>query len=207
MIALSNYFRRLVSYPQTPESKRAVYQFFGWTLALSWLLSVSVPDRILSNHEWARAFCDFMASFIPQIDRVTIARPTGRMFDDTDSLLSENNRFYFSVMWAVSPIYIVWVWVGMTMMKRYSVELVQLTFIRFLGLLVLMVVALLMFFVMPLGPHLKRFTLGVPFFRGFTAPFLVLGPAVIFTMFVYALKEGLLEEIKNWRSNWRNPHG
>lgn len=207
MIALSNYFRRLVSYPQTPESKRAVYQFFGWTLALSWLLSVSVPDRILSNHEWARAFCDFMASFIPQIDRVTRAK------FGSGINLSENNRFYFSVMWAVSPVYIFVTWRLMAAEKRYSAILVKLTFERFLKQLFLVSLALFVFFVLPVVGEFgdvkwwQRLMLGVPFFRGFLSPILVFAPAMIFTIFVYYLKEGLLEELRNWRSNWRNPHG
>ena len=34
-------------------------------------IGLSIPDDILKNNEWARSFSDFMASVIPQIDRVT----------------------------------------------------------------------------------------------------------------------------------------
>lgn len=56
------------------------------------LVGLLIPDDILKSHRWAVDFCDFMASIIPQIDVVT-----------SIGVKSDVNRFYFSVLWVVSP--------------------------------------------------------------------------------------------------------
>lgn len=57
------------------------------------ILGMLVPDDILKNYAWAREFSDFMAGIIPQIDRVTAL-----------NIKPDVNRFYFSVLWAGSPV-------------------------------------------------------------------------------------------------------
>nr|WP_315849190.1 hypothetical protein [uncultured Rhodoferax sp.] len=57
------------------------------------IVGMLVPDDILTSHAWAREFSDFMASIAPQIDRVTAL-----------NIKPDVNRFYFSVLWAGSPV-------------------------------------------------------------------------------------------------------
>lgn len=52
-----------------------------------------VPDDVLQANAWARDFSDFMASIVPQIDRITAL-----------NIKPDVNRFYFSVLWAGNPI-------------------------------------------------------------------------------------------------------
>ena len=57
------------------------------------VVGMLVPDDILKSYAWAREFSDFMAGIVPQIDRVTAL-----------NIKPDVNRFYFSVLWAGSPI-------------------------------------------------------------------------------------------------------
>ncbi len=57
------------------------------------IVGMLVPDNILKSYAWAREFSDFMAGIIPQIDRVTAL-----------NIKPDVNRFYFSVLWAGSPV-------------------------------------------------------------------------------------------------------
>jgi hypothetical protein len=56
------------------------------------IVGLLVPDDILKGNAWARAFCDFMATIVPQIDRITAL-----------GVEPDVNRFYFSALWAGSP--------------------------------------------------------------------------------------------------------
>lgn len=62
---------------------------------LTALVGMFIPSDILTANAWAREFSDFMASIVPQIDRITAL-----------GIKSDINRFYFSLMWAMSPIFI-----------------------------------------------------------------------------------------------------
>ncbi|QGW81897.1 hypothetical protein [Variovorax paradoxus] len=55
-------------------------------------LGVFLPDSVLEGNAWKRDFSDFMASFVPQIDRITAL-----------DIEPGVNRFYFSILWATSP--------------------------------------------------------------------------------------------------------
>lgn len=57
------------------------------------VVGMLIPDDILQSHAWAREFSDFMASIVPQIDRITAL-----------NIKPDVNRFYFSVLWAGSPV-------------------------------------------------------------------------------------------------------
>lgn len=59
-----------------------------------------IPDDILKTNPDARQFSNFMASIVPQIDRITAL-----------NIKPDVNRFYFSVLWAVSPIlFVIGLW-------------------------------------------------------------------------------------------------
>jgi hypothetical protein len=57
------------------------------------IVGLLIPDGILRDYPWARDFADFMAGIMPQIDRITAL-----------GLAPDVNRFYYSVLWAGSPI-------------------------------------------------------------------------------------------------------
>ena len=70
---------------------------FGLALVAYYLVmavvGLLIPDDILRVNRWARDFSDFMASVVPQIDRITAL-----------NIKPDVNRFYFSVLWAGNPI-------------------------------------------------------------------------------------------------------
>ncbi|WP_140842109.1 hypothetical protein [Variovorax guangxiensis] len=55
-------------------------------------LGLCIQENVLETSAWTRDFSDFMASFIPQIDRITAL-----------NIEPEANRFYFATLWATSP--------------------------------------------------------------------------------------------------------
>jgi hypothetical protein len=59
------------------------------------LIGMFIPSDVLTANAWAREFSDFMASIVPQIDRITAL-----------GIKPDVNRFYFSLLWAMSPILI-----------------------------------------------------------------------------------------------------
>ena len=79
------------------EYKRAFTTPFAWAMTGYYVVMVvvglSIPDDILSAHVWAREFCDRIAAIVPQIDRITALK-----------LKPDVNRFYFSLLWATSPV-------------------------------------------------------------------------------------------------------
>lgn len=64
----------------------------GYYLVMA-IVGTLIPDDILSANAWARDFSDVVASIVPQIDRITAL-----------GIKPDVNRFYFSVLWAVSPV-------------------------------------------------------------------------------------------------------
>lgn len=93
-------FRRWIRMVFGPGSlagcNRPQNQMMLGSWALFVIVGLLIPETIL-EHEWARNFCDFMASIVPQIDRVTDL-----------GLRPEVNRFHYSLLWAFAPIYGVW---------------------------------------------------------------------------------------------------
>ena len=89
----------------TKDLKSMLRNPFGIALVAYYLLmaivGMLVPDDILKSHEWAREFSNFMAGIVPQIDRVTAL-----------NIKPDVNRFYFSVLWAGSPMMVVIVFGG-----------------------------------------------------------------------------------------------
>ncbi|MDR7097216.1 hypothetical protein [Hydrogenophaga laconesensis] len=64
----------------------------GYYLVMA-VVGLLIPDDILSANAWARKFSDFMASIVPQIDRITAL-----------GIKPDVNRFYFAVLWMSSPV-------------------------------------------------------------------------------------------------------
>jgi len=59
------------------------------------VVGLLVPEDILTTNLGAREFSDFMATLVPQIDRITAL-----------NIKPDVNRFYFSVLWAASPVFV-----------------------------------------------------------------------------------------------------
>ncbi len=80
--------------------------FIAYFVAMGLVGALTPPD-ILTAYSWTRPFTDFMASIVPQIDKVTAL-----------GIDPDINRFYFSVMWAGSPVIFiisflgVWEWIN-----------------------------------------------------------------------------------------------
>jgi hypothetical protein len=68
----------------------------GGYVALMGLVALLMPSDMHRAYPWAVAFSDIMASWVPQIDR----------FEALGSQ-TEVNRFYYSVLWAMSPVLLV----------------------------------------------------------------------------------------------------
>lgn len=79
------------------SSRSAWRNPFGIALVVYYLVmavvGLLIPDDILNANAGAREFSDFMASIVPQIDRITAI-----------NIKPDVNRFYFSVLWAGSPV-------------------------------------------------------------------------------------------------------
>jgi len=90
---MREWFRKLLG-PYGPETKKIQLGFFFGSWAILATIGLFIPEKILSENEWAWRFSDFMASFIPQIDRIAAL-----------NLRPEVNKFHYSILWAVSPVF------------------------------------------------------------------------------------------------------
>ncbi len=90
---MREWFRKLLG-PYGPETRKVQLGFFFGSWAVLAAVGLFIPEKVLSENEWAWRFSDFMASFIPQIDRITAL-----------NLRPEVNKFHYSILWAVSPVY------------------------------------------------------------------------------------------------------
>lgn len=66
---------------------------FAAHFVITAMVGLFVPDDILTNSPWAREFSNFMSRIVPQINRIVAI-----------GIAPDVNRFYFSVLWALSPI-------------------------------------------------------------------------------------------------------
>lgn len=80
--------------PYSKETKKVQMTFFFGSWAALAFVGLLIPETALTDNPGLRTFTDFMASFIPQIDRVTAL-----------NLNPEINRLHYSILWAVSPVY------------------------------------------------------------------------------------------------------
>ncbi len=153
---------------------------FGIALVVYYLLmalvGMLVPDDILKSYTWAREFSDFMAGIVPQIDRVTAL-----------NVKPDVNRFYFSVLWAGSPVLVLLIIIG-TMQKGLNTESIQPSdsvgklLCVGLGATVMGLAALSMLFAES-SPKLTNGLIGFFFGRGFLGQVIfVTGPIIILTV-------------------------
>lgn len=81
----------------TADYKRSLGTPLGKMLlgyvALMGLIALFIPADILKAYPWAMDFCDLMSGWVPQIDRLVAL-----------GIQTEVNRFYYSVLWAMSPV-------------------------------------------------------------------------------------------------------
>ena len=82
--------------PSEPVFKTPYEKAFGVYIALTGLIVFFIPADILRAYPWAVEFTEFMAGWVPQIDLVTGL-----------GIRPELNRFYYSVLWVISPCFFV----------------------------------------------------------------------------------------------------
>lgn len=90
---MKEWFRKLFG-PYGPETKKVQLGFFFGSWVILAAVGLFIPEKALSENEWAWRFSDFMASIVPQIDRITAL-----------NLRPEVNKFHYSILWAVSPVF------------------------------------------------------------------------------------------------------
>jgi hypothetical protein len=136
------------------------------------IVGLLIPGDILKANAWARDFSDFMASVVPQIDRITGL-----------NIEPDVNRFYFSVLWAASPVYLVFVllliWDGW---RHRSALMWEAPFRKALlpmlfAMLVLIATLQFTWLVDPLS-RLSRFSFGTAVGRAALAQTFVLSPVL-----------------------------
>lgn len=129
-----------------------------------------IPMDILAANAWARDFSDFMASMVPQIERIT----------DLD-IKPDANRFYFSVLWAGAPVLLfialLMTWDGW---RTGYAPMWRTPFTKAIGpiLFVALMVASMLQFSWLVDPSIKlsRFLFGTALGRAFIAQLFVLIP-------------------------------
>lgn len=159
----------------------------GYYLVMA-VVGLLIPDDILKANAWAREFSDFMASIVPQIDHITAL-----------GIKPDVNRFYFSVMWAGSPIFVFVL--ALNAWRAWKTNQAAIWITPFARALPLMAFIVLMALVSSspqwlFDPTLRisRFYFGSPLGRAFMAQTFVLCP--LFCSF------GLLVWIAGWISGY-----
>lgn len=93
---MPNWVKQIVGPSKVPGGNKPQTYFLLGSWAFFAFLGLVIPEDVLTKNEWAREFTDFMAAIVPQIDRITAL-----------GLKPEINRFHYSVLWAVAPVYFV----------------------------------------------------------------------------------------------------
>ncbi|MEW6645852.1 MAG: hypothetical protein AB1450_01460 [Pseudomonadota bacterium] len=91
LTALRNFWFPGARPEWTPAHRRFSYIAFATVV----LFGLIIPEDIVVANSWAQKFTDFMAKIIPQIDNVSRV-----------NLHSDTNRFLYSALWAVSPLFL-----------------------------------------------------------------------------------------------------
>ena len=177
---MREWFRKLLG-PYGPETKKVHLTFFLGSWALLAAIGLFIPEKVLSENEWAWRFSDFMASFIPQIDRITAL-----------NLRPEVNKFHYSILWAVSPVYFT-----ITLSEIFRTDLKakkQVTYGQAFGMFMASVwfIGFTMFLwgVNDPSNRIERLAFYYPFFRAAFAPLLVGGFWVFLTLIIYVIWGG-----------------
>lgn len=112
--------------------------FIAYFVAMG-LVGALTPADILKANPWARDFCDFMASYVSQIDKVTVL-----------NIEPDINRFYFSVMWAGSPVLLILIMISFWQTRHFAASYKKgLLRMPFLKGLVFLLIAYLIFWMGP----------------------------------------------------------
>jgi len=162
---MREWFRKLLG-PYGPETRKVQLGFFFGSWAVLAAVGLFIPEKVLSENEWAWRFSDFMASFIPQIDRITAL-----------NLRPEVNKFHYSILWAVSPLYCAvflnWIF------KEASTETTTRTYsqacIALFGTMLFAGFAMFLWGFNAPNNSVERIMFMHPITRGITAPILVFG--------------------------------
>lgn len=93
---VQNWIKQVVGPSKVPGGNKPQTYFLLGSWAFFAFIGLLIPQDVLTKNEWAREFTDFMAAIVPQIDRITAL-----------GLKPEINRFHYSVLWAVAPVYFV----------------------------------------------------------------------------------------------------
>lgn len=96
-LAESGPKRRAAGRLTPPSLRDPVVLFWTGSYVLFFVVALATPETILDDYPDARRFTDFMAAIVPQIDLVT--RVSGPA--------AQANRFVYSLLWAVIPVYTV----------------------------------------------------------------------------------------------------
>ncbi|NBP07982.1 MAG: hypothetical protein EBU76_05820 [Gammaproteobacteria bacterium] len=147
---------------------------FGIALVVYYLfmaiVGMLVPDDILKSYAWAREFSDFMAGIVPQIDQVTAL-----------NIKPDVNRFYFSVLWAGSPVLLVIVCLMLLDGKQrrfatmWTTPFAKMIWPMFFGLITVVAFLKVNWLADP-QIRLSIFSFGTPLGRALLAQVFVLGP-------------------------------
>jgi len=137
------------------------------------LVGACIPDDILKANAWAREFSDFMASIVSQIDRITAV-----------GIKPDVNRFYFSVLWAGSPLLLFIVILMMWDAKKRGVAPLWTapfwkTFWPILFGLVICAFAWQVTWMVNPSLRISRFYFGNPIGRGLLGQLLAVGPILV----------------------------
>lgn len=152
------------------------------------VVGMFIPDDILSSNAWAREFSDFMAGIVPQIDRITAL-----------NIKPDVNRFYFSVLWAGSPVLVGIICLMLLDGKRRNTTPMWTTpFLKAVGpmcISMLITIAFVMVdWIVDPQIRLSKFSFGTPFGRALLAQLFVVGP-IFFS-------PGILAWIAGWLTGY-----
>jgi len=156
--------------------------FISYLMAMGLVGALTPPD-ILTAYSWTRPFTDFMASIVSQIDKVTSL-----------GIDADINRFFFSVMWASSPIvvffvfFLVWTTRHSYLSDKTTVWRMPLAeSIKHLFPALVLGVLGFCFFYFPLNTdsRILRGMLGAFIGRAIVMQSFVLGPVVFFSLIFF----------------------
>ena len=161
-------------------------------------IGLVIPGDIL-EHAWAHDFTDFMAAIVPQIDRIAAL-----------GLKPEINRFHYSILWAILPIYFAVVMISGNQNivmghNRLSPEKIYLSLIT--GFLFFYFSMFLGFGFGSVDPddRTSRILFYNPITRAIWAPIFAFGPAVFFGGILLIIKGMITGHI--FKEKGGGPHG
>ncbi len=91
-----NWIKQLCGPSKGPGGNKPQTRFLIGSWAFFAFIGLIMPETILRDYDWTQGFTDAVASVVPQIDRITAL-----------NLRPDINRFHYSLLWVVSPVYFV----------------------------------------------------------------------------------------------------